>query len=186
MCSIDLKDGYKLVPYQEDYEKALKEITNDQDVYPHLSTGQPWTDEMIHPRHLAYLKGNASNEDYKPQTFIKCWVLITPEGEAIGRGGFIPEVRCSPEATQPFFAIKGAYQHKGEHQLKLGTQSAYALLKWFDENIGSDKLLRCITLSNNEATKHLALKNSFELLMNGEQPLTLKFADRDCLVFERK
>jgi hypothetical protein len=180
---IPLDGGFKLVPYQEGHKEALKSTINDPNVFTTIRHGEPWSDDLIQRRHDAYLKGNASeNEKYDPATFLACWVLITPEGDTIGRGGFQVEDECNPIATEVFFAIKGDFQHQG-----LGKKSFIAIIRWFDETIGSHIPLRWLAMSTNEASKHLAgiLKFKPRYTSTGQQ-LAITNWGKEYLVFERR
>jgi RimJ/RimL family protein N-acetyltransferase len=180
---IPLPGGYALVPYQAKHIDGLKSVVNDPEVFPHIRHGGKWNDDLIQKRHNAYLEGNANNNTkYDPTTFLACWVLISPSGEIIGRGGFQPEDECQPVATEAFFAIKGNYQGKGLMQA-----SWRGMHEWFDNVVGSDKLLRWLTMKDNIASIHLAQKFGFKPRANesGDAQLVIKNWDKEYFVFER-
>lgn len=178
---ISLNGGYTLVPYQADHIEGFKSVVNDPAVYPSIRHGGQWCDELIKRRHNAYLEGNASSNDkYNPETFLACWVLVSPSGEIIGRGGFQPEDECQPVATEPFFAIKGEFQNQG-----LMKQVGTAIQDWFEKTQGSDKLLRCLTMKNNPASQHLAVTFGFTPRDDGKgQQLVITNWGKEYLVFE--
>lgn len=185
ICELPLENGYRLVPYQENHKSEFKAIVNDEGVYPSIRDGKLWTDETIEKRHLAYLEGNQNdNSVYKPNTFLACWILLTPKGEVIGRGGLQDEDGCAPIATEVFFALKKEFQGKG-----LGTACFKAIVDWFDQTIGSDVLLRWLSMKDNIASQHIAQKLGFKPRMTpgSRRPkkVVINQWEKNYLVFER-
>ncbi|MBX9804651.1 MAG: GNAT family N-acetyltransferase [Alphaproteobacteria bacterium] len=186
ICELTLENGYKLVPYQKKHKRDFKAVVNNEGVYPYIRDGKLWSDEVIEARHVAYLKGNCNdNSVYKPNTFLACWVLLAPKGEVIGRGGFQVEDGCAPIATEVFFAIEKDFQGKG-----LGTACFKAIVNWFDQTVGSDILLRWLTMKENAISRKLAKSLGFEPRMTlwSGQPgqVFVNQWNKNYLVYERK